>query len=176
MMGEFLRVAMVYDDAGIGLEVRLPLDASTSDTRSRELPSGYRDLLDYDSQMGRLLEDVKVRVRKTLPKRLPREAQVIASTLTIARQGGLVRLLRALQVVDRAPDAQLILQRWLVENDRLRSIKQALSDRLVGRRRWLYQNLGSWLCRRYSVIAWKGNFNITTSPNIPAHPPSPHLP
>jgi len=171
MMGEFLRVAVVYDDAGIGLEVRLPLDASTSDTRRRGLPSGYRDLLDYDSQMGRLLEDVKVRVRKTLPKRLPSEAQVIASTLTTARQGGLVRLLRALQVVDRAPDAQLILRRWLVENDRLRAIKQALSDRLVGRRRWLYQNLAAWLCRRYSVIAWKGNLNISRLLERPDQPP-----
>src|SRR5260370_39121531 len=121
--------------------------------------------------MGRLLEDVKVRVRKTLPKRLPREAQVIASTLTIARQGGLVRLLRALQVVDRAPAAQLILQRWLVENDRLRSIKQAFSDRLVARRRWLYQNLAAWLCRRYIDIAWKGHLNMTRWLVSTAQPP-----
>jgi hypothetical protein len=41
------------------------------------------------------------------------------------------------------------------QNDRLRSIRASLSERLIGRRRCLYRNFAAQICRNYGTVILK---------------------
>jgi transposase len=76
------------------------------------------------------------------------------------RQGGLVRLLRALEAAGIAEQSQEQIKEWLALNDKLRRRKTALDTRLLNRRRWVYGNIASWIANRYDVLVWEGGLNI----------------
>src|SRR5579871_709818 len=162
-MGSYVRVGMLCDGLGRCYELRLPLDAPTSQSRRYRLPSGFHELLAYDSEIGRLAEEVRKQIEgfpDILSETAPEEIQSCVRDLAKMRQSGLVHLLQALRLTAFASEAGIALESWLKENDRLKSLKLALSDRLIGRRRWLYQNLAVWLCRSYGTIVWEGEFHL----------------
>jgi hypothetical protein len=48
-----------------------------------------------------------------------------------------------------------MLCKWKAQNDRFRSIRASLSERLIGRRRWIYRNFAAGLSRNYKTIILK---------------------
>ncbi len=168
VLGDFIRVGMFCDSDGNAVEIRLPLDASTAQTRRHKIASGWRDLVQIDKNIGNLLQETKTDLLPLLPLDLPDDLRDLASQMTSVRQGGLVRMLRGLMTHSLSPEAQDLLHRWLAENDRLRSIRSALQDRLVGRRRWLYRNVAAYLARRYACIAIADDFSIKDTIENPA--------
>ena len=162
-MGSYVRVGMLCDEAGRCYELRLPLDASTSQSRRNEVASGFYDLAAYDSEIGRSTERTRNQIeefKELLSEAAPEEIRPIVENVAKIRQSGLVKLLQGLRSTGHVPEVQARLESWLRENDRLKSLKLALSGRLIGRRRWLYQNLAAWLCRSYGTIVWEGDFHI----------------
>jgi hypothetical protein len=152
VLGDAIRVAMAVDTCGNVRELRLPLDAARIHERRHNIPSGWRDLPIIDARISTLVEQAKAELlllpapeccRESLPQ-LPR-----------MQQGGLIRLLRQLQEEDVWPQGTDVLQKWKSQNDRLRSIRSSLSERLTGRRRWLYRNFAAHLCRSYSRVVLK---------------------
>lgn len=163
VMGNFVRVGVICDEAGRCHELRLPLDAPTSRSRRHGLHSGFYDLLAYDSEIGRLAENAKKRIekfRELFSAAAPERVRPLLQELPKMRQAGLVNVIQILRDAEFAPEARQVLEQWLRENDRLKSLKLALSSRLIGRRRWLYQNLAAWLCRSYCRIVWETDFSI----------------
>jgi hypothetical protein len=162
-MGDYIRIGMLADSDGNIVELRFPLEASTYHSRRHGIVSGWRDLLAIDRTISLLVEDVKAKVYAHFTKLdnlLPEEIKAMAGGLARARQGGLVRLLRGLQEQQFCAAAQSDLKTWLVENDRMRSVRSALQDRLIHRRQWLYRNLSAFVARRYGAIAIEGDLRI----------------
>jgi hypothetical protein len=168
MLGYFIRVGMFCDSDGNAVEIRLPLDASTTQTRRHNIASGWRDLIQLDESIGNLLQQTKTDLIPLLPSDLPENLGDLASHIPTLRQSGLLRLLRGLITHSLAPEAQDLLRGWLAENDRLRSLRSALQDRLVGRRRWLYRNVAAYMARRYACIAIADDFSIKETIENPA--------
>ncbi len=168
MLGDFIRVGMFCDSDGNAVEIRLPLDASTAQTRRHRIASGWRDLVQIDESIGNLLQETKTDLLPLLPSDLPEDLSDLASQMPSLRQSGLVGMLRGLITHSLSPEAQDLLLRWLAENDRLRSIRSALQDRLLGRRRWLYRNIAAYLARRYVRIAIADEFSIKETIENPA--------
>jgi len=166
-MGDFIRVGIFCGSDGNAIEIRLPLDASTAHTRRHGIASGWRDLIQIDERVGNLLRETKVELLPLLPD-LPDDLKDSASQLPSLRQTGLVKLLRGLETHSLALEARSLLHRWLAENDRLRSLRSALQDRLVGRRQWLYRNVAAYLACRYARIAIAKDFSIKETIENPA--------
>ena len=162
--GAYLRIGMLVDGAsGQAIELRLPLDAPTSHTRRHRLKSGWRDLAGMDEALARLLDATKAAVRPRLwGDDLPAEVAGIVRGWERVRQGGLIRLLRALESTpeQRVEPRVTVLRAWRQENDRLRSLRMELWDRLIGRRQWYYHNLAAWMCATWSTIAWEGDLRL----------------
>jgi hypothetical protein len=147
-----IRVAVMVDQEGLVQELRLPFEAARSHERRHSIPSGWRDLATIDSQIANRLARVKEELRE-LPG--PECCRAELKDLPNMSAGRLVRLLDQLDR-DRAwPEAAALLRRWKSENDRLRSIKASLSERLIGRRRWIYRNFAARVCRCYQTIIIK---------------------
>jgi hypothetical protein len=172
-IGDYLRIGMLTDCDGNSFEFRLPLIASTSKTRRANehiykrdnsfdemIPESYYEALNLDERIGLMVEDVKSKLRASLPDNLPEEIRASVGQLTKMRQGGLVRLLRALEAAGIAEQSQNEIRAWLIENDKLRRRKTALETRLLNRRRWIYGNIAAWVAQRYDVLIWEGGLNI----------------
>jgi hypothetical protein len=134
--------------------MRLPLDAPTARTRRLNAASGYHDLRGIDKQIDLHLNLVKEKIQY----RLSYKSLDVNVNLQAIRQAGLVRLMYWLESNHLALDVCEILHGWLVENDRLRSLRAALQDRLSGRRRWLYRNVATFLTKTYSIIGMEDEF------------------
>jgi Putative transposase DNA-binding domain len=156
----YVRVGMLCDNQNNIAELRFPLDAPTSRTRRHSLPSGYQDLAQIDRRISELLEQVKSRLKAEPATNLSPVVQALVACISKSRQSGLVRLLLELEKAAIWPKAQAMLHTWLYENDRLRSLRASLQDRLVGRRQWLYRNIASFLARSYQTIALEGELWI----------------
>jgi hypothetical protein len=152
---DYVRVGMLSDSEGNVLELRLPLDAPTSKTRRHKLDSGYYDLLRIDHEIDKKLNEAKAALLQQAQFDIPKE---LLTELPQVRQGGLVHLLRDFEANKVVNQAQAILCEWLSENDRLRSLRAALQDRLIRRRRWLYRNMAAFLTNRYQTIALEDEF------------------
>jgi hypothetical protein len=124
------------------------------------IPESYYEALNLDERIGLMVEDVKSKLRASLPDNLPEEIRASVGQLTKMRQGGLVRLLRALEAAGIAEQSQNEIRAWLIENDKLRRRKTALETRLLNRRRWIYGNIAAWVAQRYDVLIWEGGLNI----------------
>ena len=170
---DYVRVGMLRDSEGHAIELRLPLDASTSNTRRHQTASNYRDLLKIDADIGNRVDDAKACLRQLVD--LPNDLQRTIKDLSDGRQAGLVRLSDAFKMSDKASEAQEILHNWMRENNRLRSIRGSLQGRLIGRRRWLYRNIAAFLTRRYGTIVFEDEFaakeiiedNLTKDRDLP---------
>jgi hypothetical protein len=150
--GDAIRVAIAVDEDGAVRELRLPLDAARTHELRHNIPSGWRDLGVIDSEISGLLERAKAEL---LLLRTPECSRDLVSHLGRMRQGGLVRMLCELDGNDAWPEAVDVLQKWKSQNDRLRSIRSSLSERLAGRRRWIYRNFAAQLSRSYSRVVLK---------------------
>jgi hypothetical protein len=155
---QYIRVGIIRDSLGSVAELRLPLDAPTSKTRRHNIASSYHDLRTIDRKIDDDINSVKIQIQRRVPSNFPEDLKQLIWELETARQGGLVFLLRRLEADQSAPDILAIMRQWLSENDRLRSMRAALQDRLVRRRRWLYRNVADFLTRRYATIALEDEF------------------
>lgn len=163
VMGDYLRIGYLVDgETGQGIELRLPFNAQTSHTRRHRLRADWRDLAVMDEGMARYLDATKAACLPLLPPpaSLPEEAAGIVRSWTRVRQAGLVRLLRALEVGGGHDALVALLRRWRIDNDRARSMRHALWTRLVGRRRWYYENLAAWICRTWRTVVWEGDLGV----------------
>jgi hypothetical protein len=152
LLNDAIRVAVAVDEDGTVRDLRLPLDGARVHERRHNLPSGWRDLALLDSQMSVLLEQAKTEL---LSLGVPECCRVSVMQFGRMTQAGLCRLLCHLEQDGTAPKAVDTLQKWRAQNDRLRSIRAFLSDRLTGRRRWLYRNFAAQLCRSYRRVVLK---------------------
>lgn len=170
---DYLRIGMLVDSAGRIVELRLPLDGSTRHTRRHKIEHGWLDVADLRSREGKAVEACKDQLRLIAPERV-----TALPGFSLMRQGGLVRSLRMLeQIPNRSSDDDTVMRvlwAWLDYNDRLRSRRMALSDRLIHRRQWWYRHLAKWLCSTYSVIAWEDDLNLKVMAEAEALPPALH--
>lgn len=152
--GDYLRIGFLADSEGRTLELRLPM--LKTDTRKirhllqHECPiSTIYDLWDWEARISNAVETCKEQLRERLDP--------IPLGFVQMRQGGLEKLLRE----ETCPPAvQTILQDWEEVNTKWRQIQTRVTDRLVGRKRWLYRNLASWLTKTYRTICWEGDFSV----------------
>ena len=175
LMGDYLRIGMLVDEAGEAIELRLPLAAPTSHSRRHRLKSDWRDLVGMDAAIASLLETTKAMVRPLLPalSGLPDEVRGLVAQWDRVRQGGLIRLLRAIESrPSGGGNSARVLQEWRAQNDHLRALRMALWDRLIGRREWLYHNLAAWVCETWSMIVWEGDLSIKRMAEAPDKTPA----
>jgi hypothetical protein len=154
----YIRIGMLRDSKGNVVELRLPFDAPTSKTRRHNEASSYRDLIRIDSEIDNRINEAKAQIQQQVPTHLPEDLRNIIADLQRAREGGLVLLLRDLEAGNLALLVQKILRDWLRENDRLRALRAALQDRLIGRRRWFFRNIAAFLTKKYGTIALEDDF------------------
>jgi hypothetical protein len=152
VFGDAIRVAVMVDQDGLVQDLRLPFDAARSHERRHSIPSGWRDLATLDSQIANLLGSAKAELQTLLSPECCRAQMVDPATMPA---GMLIRLLDQLDENGIWPEAATVLRRWKKENDRLRSMKASLSERLIGRRRWIYRNFAARVCREYQTIIIK---------------------
>jgi hypothetical protein len=149
VLGDAIRVAMAVDQDCCVQELRLPLNAARAHERRHSLPSHWRDLAVIDAEIAELLNKVRTELH-SLFSYLGTMAHPLPTS-----QGAFVRLLRCLDESGASPEAAAVLRKWKGQNDRLRSIRTCLAERLIGRRRWLYRNFAARLCRNYKTIVLK---------------------
>ena len=159
--GAYLRIGMLADSEGQVIELRLPLlDTGASRYKKSKLLEKSRtwyDILEFDRQIGECVEDAKGGMRARLAKLPP--------SFDKMRQSGLRKFLRTLdeQDIENLHQRAAIragLEAWDHRERYLQRIKADLQERLLGRKRWLYQNLASWLTKRYRLISWEADLSI----------------
>lgn len=131
---DYLRVGMLVDSEGRMIELRLPLAL-------RDGPQGERRSLGYFAELQSLADDCLNCGRELAGDR---------------RLG--VRGLRQL-VADGHEHADGI-SAALSAYDLLRKRLSEQRFHALQRRRWWYQNLAQWLCRRYAVIALEADMKL----------------
>jgi hypothetical protein len=154
----YIRIGVLCDSYGNVVELRLPLDAPTSKTRRHNQTSSYYDLLRIESEIDNEINQAKAQIQQQVSLHLPADLQQMITELPKARERGLLHLLYALEAHKVTLDAQKILRDWLLENRRLRSLRSALQDRLIGRRRWFYRNIAAFISKNYGIIALEDDF------------------
>jgi hypothetical protein len=188
-MDGYLRVGVLHGSDGRTFELRLPLsDTAGKDARrinrmiarhaAREgrtpelLPTTLADVWELQSKTDLMLEETKAGVRELLTAEMvPEEVRGVITNMTKVRNGGLVRLLRALREVagenGGAPGvpvevtrARDLLGAWLAETDRARKRISDTRDRLLRRRRWYYENVATWLAASYGRVAWEDDLGL----------------
>jgi hypothetical protein len=159
--GAYLRIGMLADSEGSVIELRLPMrDTGASRYKNSKLLEKSRtwyDILEFDRQIGAGVEDAKGALRILLEKLPPGFEKM--------RQAGLRKFLHTLDEhgIDNPEQRAAIqarLEAWDAKERHLQRIKADLQDRLIGRKRWLYQNLAAWLTKRYRMIAWEADLSI----------------
>jgi transposase len=120
------------------------------------MASSYYDLLKIDREIDNKVNEAKARLSRLTD--LPDDLRKTIVQRPRVRESGLIGLSDALEARNVASNAQELLRRWLAENKRLRSIRAALQDRLIRRRRWFYRNIAAFVTKRYRTIALEGEF------------------
>lgn len=175
VMGAYLRVGVLGDSSGNLIELRLPLaDTGTSFTRRYGLPDSFKDVRQMGARLDTMVDECKGELKGLLPEKLPDGLRELASPLGQARQGGLIRLLRALEQQVESGGREFegalgVLRNWLERNDALRRRRLDTLERLKGRRRWLYGNLAAWLAASYDRIIWEGDLRVSVLSVRPEH-------
>lgn len=167
-MDGYLRVGILRDTDGHTVELRLQLDeTATSRSKWLGLPATIDDIYELDSRIAGRVEAAKDALRKLDWEKLPPQASSSLAHLQTMRQGGLVKLMRTLEARDEADgdenttqQALELLRAWRVENDELRRSRTLGLDRLVGRKRWIYENIAAWLAERYDLVIWEGELDL----------------
>ncbi len=160
-----IRLGAVVDSAGERYFLTLPLVGQrTRPPHRRRRFTDYAHLIELQRRVDGLLESTKARLKTLLTDcaDLPEPVVAWAANLTNVRRRGLLTGLSLLERHQVAPEAQILLRsRWLVEDQRIRKRILRLSEHLTNRRMHLYRNLALALCRRYRVIAIKGDFAVS---------------
>lgn len=161
---DYVRVGVLRDSDGNRLEICLPWDGSTSNTRRHGEPGNWDDVDRVRRAADASIEEVKATVKEML-KGVPvsEEARGILQRMHAVRARGLGRLLVALEGVEgwQAEAARTLLAAWQRENDRLQHVLTDAMGRLSRRRQWVYGNLAAWLSTRYDRIAWEEDLAVS---------------
>jgi hypothetical protein len=162
-MEGYVRIGMLYDGRHF-YELRCPLDMPSYHSRRHGLASSYYALIELDRRTAENVENAKSSLVAILPSEVDEEIAWVGNPAAFQRmrQGGLARLLDYFRAHSDAygDDVVKLLAAWDMENRRLRSMRAALFDRLVARRRWLYRNLAAWLTSNFAIIARKSPLGI----------------
>jgi hypothetical protein len=163
VMEGYVRIGMLYDGRRF-YELRCPLDMPSYQSRRHGLASSYYALIDFDRRIGENVASTKAELAALLPSMVEEEIGWVTNPIAFQRmrQGGLARLLGYFRAhEDDYGDAIVkLLEAWDMENTRQRSMRAALFDRLVARRRWLYRNLAAWLTQNFAMIARESPLGI----------------
>jgi hypothetical protein len=160
LMQGYVRIGMLYDGRRF-YELRCPLNMPSYHTRRHRIESSYYALIDLDHRISENVEKTKAALPTLLPSQVQEDIAWVTNTIVFQRmkQGGLGRLLEHFRVhkewYPHGIEIDKLLATWKVEDTRQRSMRIALLDRLVARRRWLYRNLAAWLAQNYKAIACK---------------------
>lgn len=156
-----IRFGAVVDSTGEQYFLTLAL----AGRHTRRRFSDHADLAELQRRGNELLERTKLRLSTLLAGRTDLAeplAAWVANIMSMGRRG----LLMGLSLFEQhgvAPEAQSLLRsQWLVEEERIRKRISRLSEYLVNRRTHLYRNIAAALCRRYRIIAIKGDFDLST--------------
>lgn len=160
-----IRFGAVVDSAGEESFLSLPLVGQcTTPPHRRRRFTDHAHLSELHRRSGDLLETTKARLKGLLGDEgaLPEPVAAWAANLAQMGRRGLLKGLSLLETAGVAPEAQALLRsRWLPEDRRIRQRTMRLSHHLTNRRTHLYRNLALALCRRYRVIAIKGDFAVS---------------
>ena len=155
VMEGYLRVGFLVDNAGRRIELRLPMTMDTNATRRhnrregvRYCPASMMDLFKLRSERDGKLEDLKAAILKVLPELEHRPGW------QKMRNAGIRRL------KNHYSEIVPLIEEWEKEDRRLQSFYLAVSDRMIGRRDWLYGNLAKWLAINYDAICWEKDLGI----------------
>jgi hypothetical protein len=162
-MEGYVRIGMLYDGRCF-YELRCPLDMPSYHSRRHGLASSYCEVIDLDRRIAENVEQTKTALVAELPSEVDEEIAWVMNPNAFQRmrQGGLTRLLDYFQAHRDAYADEIIrlLAAWRTENVRLHSMRAALLDRLIARRRWLYRNLAAWLTRNFAMIGRESPLNV----------------
>lgn len=168
---DYLRIGVLADSGGNMFEIRLPFDLSNRSTRRlngfvADKGSDYRTVDDFrgleelQSERDNVLEDAKFKL-STRVAELPAELRPNKNSLRLMRQGGLVRLMRALKEQGAATEIQTILFDWLGKDRAFARRIESARKRMIARRNWLYRNIAAWLAERYDSLLLEGDFDLS---------------
>lgn len=150
-----IRVAVFADSDGRFAELVMPLDCSTRDSRrsnertGHSSPLSWSELRELQSDLSQSVEDAKRDTRSMLEN--------IPAGFDRMREGGLLKLLKD----ERAPVC--VRNRLAVFAGRYQHLLRLYtraSQRIVGRRRWLYQNFAAWIAKNYDRVSIEGDLDI----------------
>lgn len=161
-----LRLAYTLDYRGEHGPWILPFKCANNHARRRaEFIQGFddpnpeiidwRDYWERQSKADLYLEDIKAQLREIDRAAWPPEAQRMMGGIIKMRGGGLMRLLRILDV-----EAPACLKDWAekstLEFRRLRGPKL----RMLGYRDWLYRNWARQMAEKYDVLRYEGDLSF----------------
>lgn len=165
---DYLRIGYICDSAGRNVELRLPLEMSSFQTRRHSLPSSWEDKREMDAQISAQVDVTKVTIKPLLQAAdLPADIRRSVGQLQKMRQGGLKKLrvmLAGLYETEywssEVEEVIQVLDDWHAMDSRLSYQVNQLSRRLVRRREWLYGNLAKWLWETYGMVVWEGDLDV----------------
>jgi hypothetical protein len=146
---DYIRIGMLADSEGRTIELRLPL-------RLRQGPKSEQRDISYLAEL------------QSLAAEFLKSAQTLAGDKQLGHSE-----LRKLAAADHEHAAGI--RAALAARDMLRRRMSEQRFHMIRRRRWWYQNLALWLCRRYSQIAVEADMTLSqlhTWSSIPGFRPA----
>lgn len=144
-----LRIGVIYDNNGNSYEIKLPLGVNREVKNHIELGILLKQA--QDSCKDKMKAEC---LRLGIPK----------VRMTNMGQRGLSNLCRELEELEERSGDQdvlmLLLKAWRIENDQFLKDINNLNMHVIGRRKWLYENIANELCRNYSTIVWEGKLDL----------------
>jgi Putative transposase DNA-binding domain len=155
-----IRFGAIVDSAGGCYFLTLPLAGQNTRRRFRD----HAHLAELQKRADDLLRRTKVQLSAVLAQcdSLPEAVAAWAANLAEMGRRSFLMGLSLFEQYGVVPNAQTLLRsQWLVEDQRIRKRIARLSEHLVNRRTHLYRNIAVALCRRYRIIAIKGDFAVS---------------
>ena len=169
-----IRFGAVVDSAGERYFLMLPLSGQRArPPHRRRRFTNHAHLSELQRRADELLHATKARLKPLLTAHanLPESVTAWAANLATSGRRGLLTGLSLLERYGVAGEAQTLLKsQWLEEDRRIRMRIARLSDHLTNRRAHLYRNTVLALCRRYRIIAIKGDFAVSRVSRQRRHP------
>lgn len=170
----YLRIGMLVDNTGHVIELRLPLAMPNRRTRqfnqwieqasrpeADKIYESWDDLRAAASRADQALEWTKAQVaQRAETMELPDDIRASLEQITTMRQGGLMRLLRALQEAGVGQELQTLILAWKARQEQAQRRMQSARVRFVRRRQSLYHNVAAWIAKTYDIIAWESGLGI----------------
>jgi hypothetical protein len=154
-LGDSIGIGQIIEDGGNTFNLEMSLLFDNRNTRHTGR-GHYLELADcYANRIGKGLEDTKNRIANLLHDTTHEFIQKKLKNIRLVRNTGLKAIRHVLESLERTPmeeEAFSVLGKWAAEDERLTRSLTDVFHRLVGRRRWWYQNLAAQLCEQYSTI------------------------